>query len=398
MPKIQMTNHNLLTMSCPEKKRKETYYDTKTSGLCLEIRCSGGKTWFLRYSDERGKTRYTKLANFCDINLKAVRELCDKTRSDIALGRNPKEEKQIKKKIPTFATFATEYYIPYVKVSKKSWETDEILSRVHLQPHLGKKYLDEITSDDVINLQKIGLKKGCAPSTVNRHIILLRYMFNLALQHWKIPGLSENPTRGIRLLKVTNKKERYVTPDEMQRLFEGVKQSKNKMLPFIVSFLVLTGARRNEVLYATWKDVNLEKRDWFIPITKSGNSRHIPLNEGALMVLENVKGLSKSEYIFGNPNTRTHYKHIYYTWDIARKRAGLPDVRMHDLRHTFASILVNSGRSLYEVQKLLGHTQVKTTQRYAHLTQETLLTASNTATLAMLPALELELAPSVATT
>lgn len=67
MPKIQMTNHNLLTMSCPEKKRKETYYDTKTSGLCLEIRCSGGKTWFLRYSDERGKTRYTKLANFCDI-------------------------------------------------------------------------------------------------------------------------------------------------------------------------------------------------------------------------------------------------------------------------------------------------------------------------------------------
>lgn len=116
------------------------------------------------------------------------------------------------------------------------------------------------------------------------------------------------------------------------------------------------------------------------------------------MVLENVKGLSKSEYIFGNPNTRTHYKHIYYTWDIARKRAGLPDVRMHDLRHTFASILVNSGRSLYEVQKLLGHTQVKTTQRYAHLTQETLLTASNTATLAMLPALELELAPSVATT
>jgi integrase len=93
-----------------------------------------------------------------------------------------------------------------------------------------------------------------------------------------------------------------------------------------------------------------------------------------------VRGVSKSDYPFGNPKTCKPYKHLYSAWNTARIKAGLPEVRMHDLRHSFASFLINSGRSLYEVQKLLGHTQVKTTQRYAHLSQETLLDAADVGT------------------
>ena len=91
----------------------------------------------------------------------------------------------------------------------------------------------------------------------------------------------------------------------------------------------------------------------------------------------------KSDYVFANPETTKPYVSIFCSWNTARTKAGLSDVRVHDLRHSFASLLINSGRSLYEVQKLLGHTQIKTTQRYAHLAPETLLAASNAATQAV---------------
>jgi integrase len=101
-------------------------------------------------------------------------------------------------------------------------------------------------------------------------------------------------------------------------------------------------------------------------------------------VLNLLSTVPRSEtYTFGNPETGKPYVSIYYAWDSARRKAGLGEVRMHDLRHSFASLLINSGRSLYEVQKLPGHTQIKTTQRYAHLAPETVLAASNAATIAV---------------
>jgi site-specific recombinase XerD len=93
--------------------------------------------------------------------------------------------------------------------------------------------------------------------------------------------------------------------------------------------------------------------------------------------------MADCDWAFPNPQTLKPYVSIYYPWDTARKHAGLADVRMHDLRHSFASLLINSGRTLYEVQRLLGHTQIKTTQRYAHLSEETLLAAANAATQAV---------------
>jgi site-specific recombinase XerD len=109
----------------------------------------------------------------------------------------------------------------------------------------------------------------------------------------------------------------------------------------------------------------------------------VPLSDGALTVLSNVPKLPGCDWVFPNPATGKPYVAIFYSWNTARKMAGLADVRMHDLRHSFASLLINSGRTLYEVQRLLGHTQVKTTQRYSHLSQDTLLAAANAATKAV---------------
>ena len=234
---------------------------------------------------------------------------------------------------------------------------------------------------------------GAAAGLANRLLIMMRHIFNLALK-WEVPGIKANPCHGVPLLEENNNQlERYLTVDEAQRLYEAVCKSDNQMLRFIVPMLILTGARKREVLDAKWADFNLERKSWRIPMTKSGRARHVPLSDGALTVLSNVPKLPGCDWVFPNPATGKPYVAIFYSWDTARKMAGLADVRMHDLRHSFASLLINSGRTLYEVQRLLGHTQVKTTQRYSHLSQDTLLAAANAATKAvggvMLPMVKL---------
>ncbi len=210
-------------------------------------------------------------------------------------------------------------------------------------------------------------------------MILLRFMFNLA-RKWKIPGAEHNPTTDIPLFELNNARERYLTQEEAQRLYEAVKQSPQPMLQYIVPFLILTGARRREVLDCKWEDFDIPRRTWRIPMTKSGKPRHVPLSEGALQVLASVPRFGKCPWVFPNPKTLQPIVSGFASWNTARKKAGLADVRMHDLRHSFASFLVNAGRSLYEVQKLLGHSQIKTTQRYSHLAPETLLAATDAVT------------------
>ncbi len=119
-----------------------------------------------------------------------------------------------------------------------------------------------------------------------------------------------------------------------------------------------------------------------LPQSSSRQARHVPLSDGAINILDSIPR-TDCKWTFPNPKTQLPYVSIFCSWNTARKHAGLADVRMHDLRHSFASLLINSGRTLYEVQKILGHTQVKTTQRYAHLSHDTLLDASNAATRAI---------------
>ena len=163
----------------------------------------------------------------------------------------------------------------------------------------------------------------------------------------------------------------------------AVKEGNQALLDVIGGnpMLILTGARKREVLDAKWEDFDFIRRLWRIPTTKLGKPRHVPLSDGVLNLLSAME--RKGDWVFANPKTNKPFVSIFCAWNTARAKAGLSDVRVHDLRHSFASLLINSGRSLYEVQKLLGHTQVKTTQRYAHLAPETLLAAGNAATLAV---------------
>lgn len=378
MPKIQLTTQVVSTYQPPTGTRKVDLFDVQTKGLVLEVRESGGKTYYLRYRDARQRVRTYKLADARDVTLTQARALADKARNRIAMGEDPCESKKAVQTVPTFGSFINDQYLPYVKSYKRSWDTDESLIRNHLLPRFANHFLDEITRQDIVKMHSTRLNEGAAPGSANRLLVMMRYIFNLAIR-WDVPNIKTNPTKGVPLFEENNKKERYLTSEETQRLYDAVCKSESTMLQFIIPMLLLTGARKREVLDAKWQDFDLIQRSWRIPTPKSGVARYVPLSDGALNILRRLTVHDEHDYVFANPKSGKPFVSIHCAWDSARKRAGLKDVRIHDLRHSFASMLVNNGRTLYEVQNILGHTQIKTTQRYSHLSNETLIAAANAA-------------------
>jgi integrase len=382
MPTVNLSPQVVKDSCCPKDKRKCDLFDLNCKGLMLEIRATGGKTYYLRYQDTRGRTRQLRLALEQDVTLLQARKLVEKKRNLIALGQDPCEQKEQAKKVPTFASFIKDQYLPYVKSYKRSWDTDVSLLKNHLLPRFSAKYMDEITRQDIVKMHSDRKASGAAAGSANRLLIMMRYIFNLAVR-WEVPGIKANPTKGVPLMEENNKKERYLSVDEAQRLYDAVCKSQNTMLQYIVPMLILTGARKREVLDAKWEDFDFARRIWRIPMSKSGKARHVPLSDGALNILSTMPRDMKCEWTFPNPDTKKPFVSIFCAWDTARKSVGLGDVRVHDLRHSHASFLVNAGRTLYEVQHILGHTQVKTTQRYAHLSHDTLLDATNSVNTAL---------------
>ncbi len=382
MPKITLTPAFAKSAVCPLGCRRIEYFDTEVTGFSLEIRASGGQTYYQRYRHFRGRIRQVKLGNARDLSLSDARRLAARLLRQVVLGEDPLEKKREARCVPIFADFIEQQYLPYVKSYKRSWSTDVSLLKNHLLPRFGRRYMDEITRQDIQKMHHDRRASGALPGSANRLLIMMRFIFNLALK-WEVSGIKANPCKGVPLMEENNKKERYLSAEEAQRLYEAVCASPNPMLKYIVPMLILSGARKREVLDARWEDFDFTRRIWRIPMTKTGKARHVPLNDGALQILSTMQRDLNCPWVFANPDTGKPFVSIFCAWDTARNKAGLADVRIHDLRHSFASLLINSGRTLYEVQHLLGHSQVKTTTRYAHLSSDTLLAAANAATRAL---------------
>jgi integrase len=183
------------------------------------------------------------------------------------------------------------------------------------------------------------------------------------------------------MFNVDNKVENYLSDEEMAELMHVLKTDENRVVSSLLLFLLTTGARLNEAQMASWSQLDLPNRVWRIPATnsKSKRVRSVPLNDMAIAALKENAG--DTGYVFRSPrgDGKQPYSNIHKSWYRIRNKAGLPHLRAHDLRHQHASLLVNSGRSLYEVQKILGHSTPIMTQRYSHLSTRTLQEASNAA-------------------
>lgn len=385
MPIVALRSQSLQALQCPDGQQKIDYCDSLCKGLVLEVRSSGGRTWYVRFTNARGRRRQLRLGNANDLSLAEARVLAQEHRHAVALGRDPADDRQALRQVPTLATFVAETFLPFIQVSKTSWKQDLSLLNRHILPALGNKHMDAITRDDVLALVKKRISQKAAAGSVNRVIILLRFLFNQAIR-WGVVGVTSNPTKDIPLLKLNNQRQRFLSQQEAHRLLEAVEQSMNPMLGFIVAFLLLTGARKREVLDARWDCIDWSRRIWRIPISKSGKARYVPLSDTAMVLLRQRQLQTTGngcDWIFPNPTSGQPYRCITNAWVTARRRAGLDDLRIHDLRHSFASFLINNGRSLYEVQRILGHSSARMTERYAHLAHDTLLAATNAASMAL---------------
>lgn len=373
MPKVRLTQRFSETASCFLGRQKEEWFDQDTKGFYLEVRSSGGKTYRLRTSDQHGFDRVITIGDAKCVTLAQARKKAIELRASVQLGkwedlpnRKPQDAKEI-----TFEDFVTGYYLPSMQMRKRSVASELSFLKNHLLPTFGSKPLSEITRLDLSQFHTSIRQTGYASGTADRMIILMRCILNHAIKLEVLPR-GANPAEKFDLFNEPNNRERFLTESEARKLLNELALSENPDLLNIVSLLLMTGCRRGEILGARWKDVDFERGIFTIPITKQGKPHTLPMTEAIKKFLQNLPSRGISEYIFPNLKTSKPYKSIFYSWDRARKKAEMPELRLHDLRHSFASFLINSGRTLYEVQRLLGHASSKTTQRYAHLSERSL--------------------------
>lgn len=376
MPKVKLSPQFALTAHCEPGRKKTDYWDTGSvcNGLVLEVRSTGGRTWYLRYQDPHGKQRQHKIGRHEDVGWEQVKRVARKLRSEIVLGGDPAADKAAVKAVPTYAELA-QMHLDHAKTYQRSYDTTEMYVRRHILPRWGKKRLTDIHQPDVAKWLADKAEEGLAPATVEKIRVIFGRSFELALR-WDIPGAERNPVRGIPRRRFANARERFLNEKEAERLRQAVAKSRNKQLPAIVGLLLLTGARLSEVLSAEWKHIDLERRDWLIPMSKTGKARHVPLSNMAVEVIGQIKRKDGGRYLFpSRTDPDGHLTSIKHAWQTARDEAKLGDLRLHDLRHSAASFMINSGVDLFAVGRVLGHANHASTMRYSHLTNDTLRAA-----------------------
>ena len=381
MPIIKLTQPFINSeLHCPEGKARIEYCDTDLPGLYVEVRKSspGQGTYYLRYKDSKGKTCHQKISKTHEMTLVEARKAVKTLKSEINLGADPRGEEKAKRAVLSYSDFFEQHYMPYVKVRKRSWKTDLGFYRLRLKDEFGDYRLNQITRQHIQTFHTRMSDEGLAAATSNHYLKLLKHSLNLAID-WDM--LDINPASRIPLFYEDNQVENLLSDEQLERLLSVLKTDDNRMVCQIALYLLSTGCRLNEALQAKWSQIDQQHRVWKIPASnsKSKRIRAVPLNDSALDVLNQLSTKGNYENIFINFQTQLPYTTISKVWGRLRKKAGLPHLRLHDLRHQFASFLVNSGQTLFMVQQILGHSSPAVTQRYSHLSTRSLQEAANTA-------------------
>lgn len=362
----------------PPKTR--SYHDEVTQGLMLEVRPSGNATWYYRYRARSRRVRLRRIGCVYRLSIDEARAAALALMEQVREGYDPVEDAQtdITPETP-LGDFVSAHYIPHAKARKRAWAPEQALLDHHVLPEFGARPLSGISRIDVVRWHEGTHAKGYAVGTCNRVLVLLRHIYNCAIR-WGVIPKEGNPAQGVKPLSGAAHGERYLSVEELGRLRAVLDDYAGRITADIIYLLIFTGARKREVLDARWECIDLERGILTVPRSKSGKPRYIQLSSAALDVIARQPRTLSNPWVFPSPKTGQPFVSIFNAWNTIRRRADLADVRLHDLRHSFASFLVNSGRSLYEVQALLGHSNPRTTMRYAHLSQASLQDAAEVVT------------------
>jgi len=363
--------------------RESIIWDTDVPGLGLRITKTGAKSFILKTRIGGGRSapvRKPTLGKVGNLTLDQARVKAREWKALASDGIDPVRNKE--KSGRTVSDLCAEYLIVHAP-RKRSANEDKTKIDQYLIPRLGRLLVSDISFTDIERLHRT-MKK--TPYAANRTLALISKMFALAIK-WE--WTEKNPTIGIERYP-EEKRERFLSPNEIKRLSQALSdyveaaERPNEAVKAADAFrmLMLTGARRSEVLTSTWDMFDLEAGVWNKPSshTKQKKKHRIPLSPPAIQLLLKIKDRGDDPTcVFPS---RRGSKNPYLTeikkgWIKVCKLAELKDVRIHDLRHTYASVLVSGGASLPLIGALLGHTQVQTTQRYAHLMDDPLREATN---------------------
>lgn len=377
MPCCILTSKFIDALKKDEPPKKYIHYrDEDIPGFVLEYRYTGKGTWYFQYRDLNKKLRLLRLGTLADIAPAEARSQAYNLHQLVKRGEDPRGNVAAQAGSLTLEQFVTRYYLPYITVKKRSWSLDQRILRLHVLPMLGQNCMRHIRHMDIVSQQNTMKSSGFAASTCNRVLIVLKSLFTFAVR-WGLLNQEENPCREVKLFAEMEQRKRYLSPQQARDMLEFLDAYKHLPSAQAIQLLLFTGARKSEILTARWEYVDTERRLLTVPRSKSGKTRHIPLSNAAMNVLQSVPRHDNQEWVFFNPATGTHLSSVFGLWTKMRQQLGLEDFRLHDLRHSFASFLVNSGRSLYEVQECLGHQTPRMTMRYAHLSSESLVKAAN---------------------
>ncbi len=379
------------------KNKPFDVWDEKLTGFLIRVNVSGKMVYMCQY----GRGKRITIGKIGIISPTQARDRAKEILGDVVKGIDPKGIKQVHTPNLTFAAYLEKYYQPWVITHRKSGKETMANIKRNFHDLLGNKVLSEISTLQMEQWRTKRLQAKISDETINRDFTALRAALNKAVE-WKI--IHTHPLAELKLSKVELPTHvRFLSREEETRLREAfedreerIRQSRDsgnlwrqereyslwpslRDQPFVdaIKPMVLlslnTGMRRGELFNLTWQDINFSQAILTVRATsaKSGKTRYIPLNDEALEVLKNwqqqlgtVEGL-----VFPNKNGQ-RLTTVKRAWSTLLKQAGITKFRWHDMRHHFASSLVMAGVNLNTVRELLGHSDIKMTLRYAHLSSE----------------------------
>ena len=343
-------------------------WDTLAPGFGCKVTPKGKRTYFVFYRTFDNRQRRPAIGVHGKVTCDQARAKAQRWLAQVATGVDPVDEIKQARQKPTVRQFAERYLTEHAIPKKKpsSVRCDRMNLRLHILPAFGCKRIDQVTRADV---QKLHSKMVKTPGAANHVIGLLSKMFNLA-EKWGERPDGSNPCRHIE--KYPGKKmERFLKAEEFKRLAQVLGEAEREGEIHInsiraIRLLIFTGCRMSEILEMKWQYIDFENKRAILSDSKTGR-KTVYLSGPALEMIRSIPRVDDNPYILTGRFNRGHYKRMGHHWLEIRKRAGIPDMRMHDLRHSYASVAAGIGESLPIIGKLLGHTQAQTTARYAHL-------------------------------
>ena len=371
---MKLTDKLIKGLVAPERGNRIAY-DDDVKGFGIRVTAAGAKAFILTYWSAGRQRRYT-IGRYPDWPLATARAEAKKLKLGLrANGSDPLARLEAERSAPTMANLCQRYLEEHASKKRAASRADDAgMIRAFVLPAFGPKKVAEITFSDCDGLHRKITRRG-TKHRANRVIALLSKAFNLSIRWGWRP---DNPCKGIER-NPEGKRTRYLSADELVRLTEVLAEHDDQQAANTIRLLLLTGARSGEVFGARWADLDLENGVWTKPghTTKQRTEHRVPLSAPALELLTALRAQAADDagFVFRGRHGGRRFD-LKKPWPKICTAAGITGVRVHDLRHTYASLLASAGFSLPMIGALLGHTQPGTTHRYAHLFDDPLRQAT----------------------